>query len=133
MSFQTRVVLGFLLICLAIPLIWWRWPDAQSRRAQRMIRVVVDMPKGSTRKQVQVALQNADVEFNYQRVTDELSLDSRVARSGHTVSDLSGYVVAYVHDTPKSIIGSCSVLRYFLFDKKGALTEVLEDQGCIGL
>lgn len=133
MSFQARVVLGFLAICLAIPAIWWWLPTPESRAAGRMKSIALSLPSGSTRKQVQVALQNADVEYVYQRIDDEFSVDSRVARDGYKMSDLSGYVAAYVHGTPKSIIGSCSVLRYFLFDKKGRLIRVLNEQGCIGL
>ena len=96
-----------------------------------MKSVASSLALGSTPQQVEAALKKQEVEFLYKRVEGNDLRDSRVAGAGYTASDLSGYTTAYVHGTPKSIIGSCSVYRFFLFDKKGKLIKVLNQQRCI--
>lgn len=133
MSFQTRVVVGFIAACLVIPAIWLMIPTAQARKVNRMKIITPSLPMGLTKEQVASLCAIEGVPSVYQSVDENSTGDSAVTDFGFTPADLSGFTVAYVHGTPRTIIGQCSVYFNFYFDKKGKLIKVINQKRCIGL
>lgn len=133
MSFQVRVVLGFIAACLVIPTVWLMIPTPQANKVNRMKIITSSLPMGLTKEQIASLLNKEGIDSHYQ-IIDEFSIyASDVKDFGFKPNDLSGYTVSWVHGTPRDIIGQCSVYFNFYFDKKGKLIKVAEQKRCIGL
>ncbi len=133
MSFQVRVVLGFIAACLVIPTIWLMIPTPQAKKVNRIKIIMSSLPMGLTKEQVASLLNKEEIDSHYQSI-DEFSIyDSDVKDSGFKPTDLSGYTVGWVRGTPRDIIGECGVYFNFYFDKKGKLIKVIDETRCIGL
>ena len=132
MSFQARVVLGFVAVCLVIPTIWLMIPTPQANKVNRMKIITSSLPMGLTKEQVASLLNKEEIDSVYQRV-DEDSTGSDMTDFGFKPADLSGYTVGWVRGTPRDIIGECGVYFNFYFDKKGKLIKVTDETRCIGL
>lgn len=88
---------------------------------------------GLTKAQIASILNKEGVPSVYERIDKNFMGASDVTDFGFSAADLSGYTVAYIRGTPRSIIGGCSVYFNFYFDKKGKLIKVVNQTRCIGL
>lgn len=133
MSFQARVILGYIAACLVIPVIWLMIPTAQARKADRMKIITSSLPMGLTKEQVASVCNNEGIDSHYQPIDEYSIYDSDVKESGFKPANLSGYTVGWVRGTPRTVLGECGVYFNFYFDKKGKLIKIANQTRCIGL
>ena len=126
------IVLG---LFVGAPVIWWMLPTAEGIKAKRVTRAVRSLPIGITRNQVAALLHKEDMGAQTGYITgEELSTPSSdMEDNGYTAKDLSGYYVASIAHTSKSLIGECDTYYFFFFNKKERLIKVTVQEQCIGL